>query len=171
MIQGFPENFILPESRSRWMKLIGNSVSVPVIDALCKAIIKTSVFSQPSVPLRTDVKELEETVGRLLKDIRDLKRDHDNNDKKLDELSDRAEEHDKKLNDWTENHDTKLGELSDWTQWELRRVYEKDDTGKIPNSRLLNPKETTIQLLEETASQAGFVRWVEELYMHLENIG
>jgi DNA (cytosine-5)-methyltransferase 1 len=34
----------LPESRAKWMKLIGNSVSVPVIDKLCKAIIETGVF-------------------------------------------------------------------------------------------------------------------------------
>ncbi len=44
LIQGFPRNFKLPESRARWMKLIGNSVSVPVIDQLCKAIIDTGVF-------------------------------------------------------------------------------------------------------------------------------
>jgi DNA (cytosine-5)-methyltransferase 1 len=44
LIQGFPEDFKLPESRARWMKLIGNSVSVPVIDKLCKAIINTGVF-------------------------------------------------------------------------------------------------------------------------------
>jgi DNA (cytosine-5)-methyltransferase 1 len=44
LIQGFPEEFILPKSRNRWMKLIGNSVSVPVIDTLCKAIIDTGVF-------------------------------------------------------------------------------------------------------------------------------
>ncbi|MFM7365742.1 MAG: DNA cytosine methyltransferase [Cuspidothrix sp.] len=44
LIQGFPHNFKLPESRARWMKLIGNSVSVPVIDKLCKAIIDTGVF-------------------------------------------------------------------------------------------------------------------------------
>ncbi len=43
-IQGFPADFILPENRARWMKLIGNSVSVPVIDILIKAIIKTNVF-------------------------------------------------------------------------------------------------------------------------------
>jgi len=49
LIQGFPKDFKLPESRSKWMKLIGNSVSVPVIDKLCKAIIETGVFenSQP----------------------------------------------------------------------------------------------------------------------------
>ncbi|MFK5971618.1 MAG: DNA cytosine methyltransferase, partial [Candidatus Marithrix sp.] len=45
LIQGFPKNFILPDSRTRWMKLIGNSVSVPVIDRLCKAILQTGVFS------------------------------------------------------------------------------------------------------------------------------
>jgi len=46
LIQGFPKNFILPDSRARWMKLIGNSVSVPVIDRLCKAILQTEVFQQ-----------------------------------------------------------------------------------------------------------------------------
>ena len=44
LIQGFPKDFKLPESRVRWMKLIGNSVSVPVIDKLCKAIVQTGVF-------------------------------------------------------------------------------------------------------------------------------
>lgn len=43
-IQGFPSDFKLPESRSRWMKLIGNSVSVPLIDKLCKSIVETGVF-------------------------------------------------------------------------------------------------------------------------------
>ncbi|BCG65361.1 MAG: DNA (cytosine-5)-methyltransferase 1 [Methyloprofundus sp.] len=46
LIQGFPESFELPESRARWMKLIGNSVSVPVIETLCKAILDTGVFKQ-----------------------------------------------------------------------------------------------------------------------------
>ncbi|HFA49248.1 MAG TPA: DNA (cytosine-5-)-methyltransferase [Bacteroidetes bacterium] len=44
-IQGFPENFILPENRARWMKLLGNSVSVPVIEILGKAILETGVFA------------------------------------------------------------------------------------------------------------------------------
>ena len=44
LIQGFPEDFTLPDSRSRWMKLIGNSVSVPVVDKLCDAIVRTGVF-------------------------------------------------------------------------------------------------------------------------------
>jgi DNA (cytosine-5)-methyltransferase 1 len=44
MIQGFPKDYILPENRARWMKLVGNSVSVPVIEMLCKAILETGVF-------------------------------------------------------------------------------------------------------------------------------
>lgn len=43
-IQGFPTDFILPENRARWMRLIGNSVSVPVIDQLVRAICATGVF-------------------------------------------------------------------------------------------------------------------------------
>lgn len=49
MIQGFPKDYILPESRAKWMKLIGNSVSVPVIEILGKAIIETGVFKDKSV--------------------------------------------------------------------------------------------------------------------------
>lgn len=46
LIQGFPRDFKLPESRARWMKLIGNSVSIPVIDILVKSIISTEVFGK-----------------------------------------------------------------------------------------------------------------------------
>ncbi len=46
LIQGFPKDYILPDSRARWMKLIGNSVSVPVIDMLVKSIIETGVFDR-----------------------------------------------------------------------------------------------------------------------------
>ena len=42
-IQGFPSDFKLPEARARWMKLIGNSVSVPVIEVLTKAILETGL--------------------------------------------------------------------------------------------------------------------------------
>jgi DNA (cytosine-5)-methyltransferase 1 len=45
-IQGFPENFQLPDSRSRWMKLLGNSVSVPVIEKLVRAVAETGVFDK-----------------------------------------------------------------------------------------------------------------------------
>ena len=48
LIQGFPKDFILPENRARWMKLVGNSVSVPVIEILGKAIIETGVFDKSS---------------------------------------------------------------------------------------------------------------------------
>ena len=42
-IQGFPDDFKLPESRARWMKLIGNSVSVPIIEVLVKAMLDTGL--------------------------------------------------------------------------------------------------------------------------------
>ena len=48
LIQGFPKDYILPENRARWMKLVGNSVSVPVINILAKAIIETGVFEKVS---------------------------------------------------------------------------------------------------------------------------
>ncbi len=44
MIQGFPKDYVLPENRARWMKLVGNSVSVPVIEMLGKAILDTGIF-------------------------------------------------------------------------------------------------------------------------------
>lgn len=50
LLQGFPEDYKLPQSRARWMKLIGNSVSVPVIETLCRAIIDTGVFRTQSKP-------------------------------------------------------------------------------------------------------------------------
>ena len=45
-IQGFPADFKLPESRARWMHLIGNSVAVPVVKMLTKAVISTGVFDE-----------------------------------------------------------------------------------------------------------------------------
>lgn len=44
VIQGFPRNYLLPESRSRWMKLLGNSVSVPVIRQLVEQMLRTGVL-------------------------------------------------------------------------------------------------------------------------------
>lgn len=41
VIQGFPKNFQLPDSRNRWMKLVGNSVAVSVIQMLGQAILNT----------------------------------------------------------------------------------------------------------------------------------
>lgn len=43
-IQGFPADYLLPPTRVRWMKLIGNSVAVPVIKMLANAIVNTGVF-------------------------------------------------------------------------------------------------------------------------------
>lgn len=43
-IQGFPDTFKLPDERSKWAKMLGNSVSVPIIGLLVKQIIKTGVF-------------------------------------------------------------------------------------------------------------------------------
>lgn len=43
-IQGFPPDYKLPPSRPRWMKLIGNSVAIPVIKTLAKAVVDTGVF-------------------------------------------------------------------------------------------------------------------------------
>lgn len=37
-IQGFPPSYELPEARARWMRLIGNSVSVPIIRLLARAV-------------------------------------------------------------------------------------------------------------------------------------
>lgn len=45
-IQGFPDDYILPPTRPRWMKLIGNSVAVPVIKILANAVVGTGVFDE-----------------------------------------------------------------------------------------------------------------------------
>ena len=45
-IQVFPDNYILPPTRPRWMKLIGNSVAVPVIKILANAVVGTGVFDE-----------------------------------------------------------------------------------------------------------------------------
>jgi len=45
-IQGFPDDFLLPESRPRWMKLLGNSVSVLVIQKLAQQVLNTGVFGE-----------------------------------------------------------------------------------------------------------------------------
>lgn len=45
-IQGFPKDFILPETRARWMKLIGNSVAVTLIQQLAEKIVATGVFEE-----------------------------------------------------------------------------------------------------------------------------
>lgn len=49
LIQGFPCDFKLPESRAKWMMLIGNSVSVPVIDTIIKSVIQTGIFDDSAI--------------------------------------------------------------------------------------------------------------------------
>ena len=46
MIQGFPADFILPETRPRWMKLIGNSIAVSLVTMLAESVVKTGVFGE-----------------------------------------------------------------------------------------------------------------------------
>lgn len=55
-IQGFPSHFKLPETRARWMKLIGNSVSVSVITTLIQAIIKTGCLGIGQLSGNTETK-------------------------------------------------------------------------------------------------------------------
>lgn len=45
-IQGFPDDFKLPDNRARWMKLIGNSVAVPLIKMLAQSVVDTKVFDE-----------------------------------------------------------------------------------------------------------------------------
>lgn len=45
LIQGFPSDFSLPANRSRWMKLIGNSVAVSLVQMLARSVVDTGVFS------------------------------------------------------------------------------------------------------------------------------
>jgi DNA (cytosine-5)-methyltransferase 1 len=46
LIQGFPKDFKLPATRPRWMKLIGNSVSIPVIEVLSQAMLDTGLIQE-----------------------------------------------------------------------------------------------------------------------------
>ncbi|MBO5905453.1 MAG: DNA (cytosine-5-)-methyltransferase [Kiritimatiellae bacterium] len=60
-IQGFPDDFILPPTRTRWMKLVGNSVSVPVVQTLVQAICDTGVFrNSVGVDLHKDTPNVNE---------------------------------------------------------------------------------------------------------------
>lgn len=46
MIQGFPADFVLPEARPRWMKLIGNSIAVSLVKMLAQSVVNTGVFGE-----------------------------------------------------------------------------------------------------------------------------
>lgn len=62
-IQGFPADFRLPESRARWMHLIGNSVSVPVVRHLALAVIRTGVFGDFPDDVKTSINELDSNMA------------------------------------------------------------------------------------------------------------
>lgn len=55
-IQGFPMDFELPQSRARWMKLIGNSVAVGLIGKLVGQIVATGVFNEADFHKETAIK-------------------------------------------------------------------------------------------------------------------
>ena len=46
MIQGFPADFVLPDARPRWMKLIGNSIAVSLVKMLAQSVVNTGVFGE-----------------------------------------------------------------------------------------------------------------------------
>lgn len=56
LIQGFPSDFVLPDTRARWMKLIGNSIAVSLVKMLAQSIVETGVFGEE------DYSESEETT-------------------------------------------------------------------------------------------------------------
>jgi DNA (cytosine-5)-methyltransferase 1 len=58
-IQGFPDSFLLPDTRQRWMKLIGNSVAVPVIKVLAKAIVETGVFDDNGFITKEEILQIQ----------------------------------------------------------------------------------------------------------------
>lgn len=45
-IQSFPDNFILPETRARWMKLLGNSVCPKVVQMIAQSVVDTGIFEK-----------------------------------------------------------------------------------------------------------------------------
>lgn len=45
-IQGFPVDFVLPTTRPRWMKLIGNSIAVSLVKMLAQSVVNTGVFCE-----------------------------------------------------------------------------------------------------------------------------
>ena len=103
----------------------------------------------------TEDMEKEQEV-RLARMREELKEEHEEKDRQTWEAFQR------KLNQATELMQGKLNEQKD----ESRKRTDRND-----NDKLLCLKETTIPKLDEHFSQADFVNWVEDLYMHLEVAG
>lgn len=91
-IQGFPANFLLPPTRARWMKLIGNSVAVPVIRMLANAIVNTGVFEgQENITVKRKHKAIQLDLLSLFEEygehpITENFIVHDNNDTSYDKM-------------------------------------------------------------------------------------
>lgn len=61
-IQGFPDDFVLPEARPRWMKLIGNSIAVSLVKRLAQSVVNTGVFAEDDY--KGDNKEPEKKTAK-----------------------------------------------------------------------------------------------------------
>lgn len=91
-IQGFPAYFLLPPTRARWMKLIGNSVAVPVIKMLANAIVNTGVFEgQENITVKRKHKAIQLDLLSLFEEygehpITENFIVHDNNDTSYDKM-------------------------------------------------------------------------------------
>ena len=68
-IQGFPDDFVLPEARPRWMKLIGNSIAVSLVKRLAQSVVNTGVFGEEDYIKPPVVKKKKEPVQGLLFDF------------------------------------------------------------------------------------------------------
>ena len=68
-IQGFPDDFVLPEARPRWMKLIGNSIAVSLVKRLAQSVVNTGVFGEEDYVKPPVVKKKKEPVQGLLFDF------------------------------------------------------------------------------------------------------
>lgn len=68
-IQGFPDDFVLPEARPRWMKLIGNSIAVSLVKRLAQSVVNTGVFDEEDYIKPPIAKKKKEPVQGLLFDM------------------------------------------------------------------------------------------------------
>lgn len=68
-IQGFPENFVLPEARPRWMKLIGNSIAVSLVKRIAQSVVNTGVFDEKDYVETPIVRKRKELVQGVLFDF------------------------------------------------------------------------------------------------------
>ena len=58
-IQGFPDDFVLPSARPRWMKLIGNSIAVSLVKRSAQSVVNTGVFGEDDYDGKGEIKKEE----------------------------------------------------------------------------------------------------------------